>query len=253
MGWTTMAWTAMGWTAMERVVAGILPDSCLCCDEVLSDGVSFFCGGCAELTLETGDTGCLRCGEPGAFTARACPRCRAAPPPFLRAWAPFEHEGAMARAIHRFKYEDRADLSRPLAALLADRAESRVEGLPGTLVPVPLHDARFRHRQFDQAALLAAELARRWRRPVAVEGLARVRPTSRQVGLDEAGREANVAGAFRARRVEGPVVLIDDVLTTGATAREAARALLDAGASEVRVVTLARARRETAARGAPGA
>ena len=234
----------MGWFRWGSMVAGVLPDACVACDEVLSDGQRSLCEGCLALTLEVAGPSCGRCGEPGAFHAGLCPRCRVSPPPFRSAWAPFEHEGAVARAIHRFKYEDRSDLSRPLAGLVATGQRK----VGGTLVPVPLHEARFRQRRYDQAALLAVALGRLWRQPVALEWLERVRHTTRQVGLDEAGREANVAGAFRAPRVEGAVVLVDDVFTTGATAREATKVLLEAGASEVRVITVARARRENLAR-----
>ena len=236
----------MVWVALDKLVAGVLPDACVACDEVLPDGVAFLCARCADLTLDVPSAHCVRCGEPGRFRSSRCSRCSSEPPPFLHAWAPFEHEGALARAIHRFKYEDRSDLSRPLALELAARARRHLGDLPGTLVPVPLHEARFRQRRYDQAALIAQELGRCWGRRVAFDWLERSRPTSRQVGLNEARREANVAGAFRAPRLEGAVILVDDVLTTGATAREATRALLQAGASEVRVLTLARARRETA-------
>lgn len=234
-------WVGWSWDA---VVAGVLPDACVACDDVLPDGELFLCEACLALTLEVAGPSCSRCGEPGAFHSGTCRRCRGSAPPFVTAWAPFEHEGAMARAIHRFKYEDRSDLCRPLAGLVATRLGRRVAEIDGTLVPVPLAQLRFRERRYDQAALLAVALGRLLRRPVALDCLERIRHTNRQVGLDEARREDNVAGAFRASRVDGPIVLIDDVLTTGATAREATRVLLEAGAAEVRVVTVARARRE---------
>jgi ComF family protein len=116
--------------------------------------------------------------------------------------------------------------------------------MPGVIVPLPLHEARFRQRQFDQAALLAAVFARRLGREVKTNWLSRTRDTKRQVGLSEGEREANVRGAFLASPlVRGQsVVLLDDVLTSGATAREAARALSSAGADRVFVLTIARAR-----------
>ena len=110
------------------------------------------------------------------------------------------------------------------------------------VAPIPLHRSRLRERGFDQAALLARAAARRFGLPCA-DLLVRTRPTKAQVGLDRTRREANVRGAFRAR-VAAPgarVCLVDDVLTTGATAADAARALLAAGAAHVEVRTLARA------------
>lgn len=228
--------------ALDAVVDVLLPPACVACDEVLPGPVAL-CEACAVEVLELPDERCAVCSEPGLFPGGQCPRCRAGVP-FVRAFAPFEHEGSIARAIHRFKYEDRSELGRPLGHLLASASAAAVAKMPGTLVPLPLHPARFQERRYDQAALLAAELSQRLGRPLEVEWLTRVRDTRRQVGLSEAEREANVAGAFAAPpQVRGQdVVLVDDVFTSGASAREAAGALRAAGASRVFVLTLARAR-----------
>jgi ComF family protein len=109
-------------------------------------------------------------------------------------------------------------------------------------MPVPLHRARLWERQFNQAAALAREVARVCGKPVELDAIARVRPTRSQVGLSGAERARNMAGAFRcARPVKGRrILLIDDVMTSGATAGAAARALLDAGAKAVDVLVFAR-------------
>lgn len=229
---------------LDAVADVFFPPACAACDAVLpSPGA--FCETCAALVLDVGAVTCPRCGEPGRFPEDGCERCRAAAPPFERAWAPFEHDGSMARAVHRLKYEDRPDLSRPLGRLLADAAREVLEAMPGTLVPVPLHTSRFRERKFDQAALLAVALGEVTKRTVEESWLSRTRATPRQVGLSDTEREENVAGAFVASdAARGQnVVLVDDVFTTGATAREAARALLQVGAGRIFVLTLARARR----------
>ena len=230
--------------AFDAVVDVLLPPSCAACDVVLPGPIGF-CEACAYEVLELPVVHCRSCAEPGAFEGQLCSRCVAGMP-WERAYAPFEHEGSLARAIHRFKYEDRSDLSRPLGVLLAATAKTQLAAMPGFLVPLPLHEARFRERKFDQAALLTAVLAQRLDREVKADWLLRLRDTRRQVGLSEAEREANVRGAFSASAaVQGhDVVLIDDVLTSGATAREAARALSAAGATRVFVLTLARARSE---------
>ena len=228
--------------ALDAVIDVLLPPQCMVCDEVLPAAVGF-CETCGWEILELPTVHCRRCAEPGLFPKHTCERCVGGAP-WEKAWAPFEHEGSIARAIHRFKYEDRSDLSRPLGLLLAATAKHALASMPGVIVPLPLHEARFRQRQFDQAALLATVFAQRLGREVKTNWLSRTRDTKRQVGLSEGEREANVRGAFAASpSVRGQsVVLLDDVLTSGATAREAARALSAAGAERVFVLTVARAR-----------
>jgi len=230
----------------DALLEVFFPPACVACGEVLP-AKGFFCEACEALLDETPDVCCARCSEPGRFDGGLCPRCAARPPPFAKAFAPYEHDGAVARAIHRFKYEDQPELARPLAGLLAVKAGGFLERAGGAVCPIPLHAQRFRDRKYDQATLLAAELAKATGRPLRDGWLERVKATRRQVGLPEDVREANVRGAFAASAgAKGQaVVLIDDVYTTGATASEATRALLAAGASEVYVLTLARARRES--------
>lgn len=153
----------------------------------------------------------------------------------------FVYGGPMAEALRRFKYAGRYELARPLGALLQECAWAYA-GLVERVVPLPLHPERLRARGYNQAALLAAPLARELRVPCDVGVLQRVRPTAVQAGLTGAAREANVAGAFRARRRLRPgvrVLLVDDVRTSGATLRQGAAALRKAGAKEVFTLALA--------------
>jgi ComF family protein len=148
----------------------------------------------------------------------------------------------LERAIHRFKYEGRRPLERPLAALLEERLA--LEGLPAAaVVAVPLHPRRLRERGYNQSELLAGRLRRRTglRRPPGE--LLRVRDTLPQVGQDRLRRLQNVRGAFRweGKLLRGmPVIAVDDVTTTGATLDACAVALREAGASSVIGLTLAR-------------
>jgi ComF family protein len=218
----------------------LFPARCAACD---APGESPFCAVCAE-TLVPAPPGCPVCGVPQdesllpALKPRRCPHCRARPPRFVSAAAPYLHGGALAEAIHRLKYESREDLGAALAVLFeaCPLPESDV------LVPIPLHPRRLRQRGYDQAKILAAGASRRFGLPLAGL-LVRVRETGQQVGRDRTSRERSVLGAFRARGpVQGTrICLVDDVLTTGATASAAAAALLDAGAARVEVRTLARA------------
>ena len=228
----------------RRLAAGALdllfPARCAACD---SAGESPFCGVCAE-TLVPLPAGCPVCGVPQdesllpALKPRRCPHCRARPPGFAFATAPYLHGGALAEAIHRLKYENREDVAAALGVLFEACAAPKSD----VLVPIPLHPRRLRQRGYDQAKLLADALGKRFRIPVSLL-LRRVRDTGQQVGRDRACRERGVRGAFAAAGdVTGArICLVDDVLTTGATASAAGFALLRAGAARVEVRTLARA------------
>jgi len=150
--------------------------------------------------------------------------------------------GTEARAIvHRLKYGHS-----PALGILAARVIARVTPHPGLLVPIPVSRRRFRRRGYNQAAVMARELGRAWKRPVAENLLRRSRDATSQTTLTPEARLANVAGAFALAAEPGagrcgPVILVDDVLTTGATLDAAARVLADAGWDEVRAVTFARA------------
>jgi ComF family protein len=148
-------------------------------------------------------------------------------------------------AIHELKYRGRRRVASRLAGMLLEEAGARaLVAESDVLVPVPLHPRRRRERGFNQAALIAREVARRCERPWVEDALVRRQETPPQAGLSAAERRRNVASAFVVRRrgpVAGKVVtLVDDVLTTGATARACALALRAAGASEVRILALAR-------------
>jgi ComF family protein len=218
----------------------VFPARCAACD---APGEAPFCAVCADTLVPLG-AGCPLCGAPAdeaflpSLKPRRCRPCRARAPPFAQASAPWLHGGALAEAIHRLKYEHREDLAEPLGVLFAGCAVPKSD----VVVPIPLHPHRLRERGFDQARLLARAAARRFGLRVAPL-LVRVRHTPPQVGRDRRSRERNIAGAFAADgRVRGlRVCLVDDVLTTGATASAAAVALLSAGAARVEVRTLARA------------
>ncbi len=192
-----------------------------------------------------------------AVLAPACVCCHRAldfptrGPVCVRCWSDVRlsdgrYDGALRELIHAFKYDGRRSLAQPLGALLRDRSGDALEGA-ACVVPVPLFAWRRFRRGFNQANELAQHLGA----PV-IHALWRVRPTRTQTGLTAAERRRNVHGAFRlspflssATRqrviVDRIVVVVDDVMTTGATSRACADVLREAGAREVRVITLARA------------
>jgi ComF family protein len=209
-----------------------------------------FCAPCwAALPIGVG-LGCPVCGEPfpGLGGALPCDACRRTPPPYAFARAVARYQDGMREGIHALKYGGRAVVATPLGRLLAETGPGVLPAPPREwaegLVPVPLHPARFAERGFNQAELLAAPCGTAWRLPVLGHALVRTRATRPQTDLDAAARRANVRDAFRVARpaeVAGRrLLLVDDVLTTGATAGAAARALRAAGATAVGVLTLAR-------------
>ena len=174
-----------------------------------------------------------------------CPACRAAPPVFERARAALRYDAQARRLILPFKHADRTEMAATLAPHMA-RAGAVLLREADVLVPVPLHRARLFRRRYNQAALLAQALARIAGRPAVPDALLRHRATASLGDKSAAERAAEVAGAFAVRpsRViawpDKRVLLIDDVMTSGATANACAGALLAAGAAAVDVLVAAR-------------
>jgi ComF family protein len=222
--------------ALAALLDLLYPPRCAACGEPAEGGP--FCEPCAE-ALEPVGPGCRRCGAPGPDDQ--CGGCLAAPPAFAAVRAGGLYGGPLAEAVQALKYGGRPAVARPLGAWLAALAAVP----PGAVVvALPLARRRRIARGYDQAALLAGHLARAAGGRRLRGALRRIRETSPQVGRSRAGRARNVAGAFAAvpRAVRGlELWLVDDVVTTGATADAAARALLGAGARSVTVVALARA------------
>ena len=186
--------------------------------------------------------------SPGAERADAgplCGACRRRPPAFTYARAAVRYEDVAREALHAFKFGGHRALAAPLGDLLVGAVDGRLPaGLPDLLVPVPLHPRRERERGFNQSRLLARRVGRAWGCPVREDVLVRAVATPSQTTLDGAARRANVRRAFRLRRPElvagRHVLLVDDILTTGATVSECARCLEEAGPRSVGVLTVAR-------------
>ena len=233
--------------AARRVLDLAYPPHCLACSAATSasDGL---CAPCWRRVAFIERPFCERLGTPfhqDLGPALVSPEAIAHPPVFgrARAVALFD-DGPARQLVHRLKYGDRLEVAGLLGRWMARATAELREGASPVLVPMPLHRRRLAQRQFNQAGLLADVMARETGLCCEVDLLHRVKPTPPQVGMSRAQRESNVQGAFRVpagASVAGRrILLVDDVLTTGATANAAARVLLRGGAASVDLAVFAR-------------
>jgi ComF family protein len=226
----------------------LYPPSCLACQSAVS-APGTLCTGCWSRMRFIERPYCERLGTPFARDlgpGLLSPEAIAHPPVWARARAvAVFDDGPVRQLIYRLKYRDRMEVAGPLGLWMA-RAGADLLAEADLLVPVPLHRLRLASRRFNQAMVLAEAVSRATGVPADGESLERTKPTAPQVGLSRLQRAMNVQGAFRLREerriaIAGRrIVLIDDVLTSGATTNAAARTLLRAGAAQVDLLVFAR-------------
>ena len=256
------------WRAVARVLRSPLdaascafpPSGCALCGSPLPRLSSApICDVCWMEVPVPGCAACTRCGDDLASDAdgpQLCRACRLAPPAFERAVAYAFSPDGVPNAIHALKYDRMHPAARRLGRMLAQAIAQLADEAPTEMlvVPIPLHRARHAERGFNQARLLATHALRAlrashpdWKLTIAPAALMRLRATERQASLTPRQRRMNLRGAFSVSdpsAVKGRhILLIDDILTTGASMRAAALTLKRAGAASAWVATLARARR----------
>jgi ComF family protein len=226
-------WALLG----RRLGLALLPARCLVCDEAGHRGQDL-CQACRE-ALPFNRVACRRCALPLA-AAGVCASCLRLPPPFAATRAAFVYRFPVDRLLPRLKFRGDLAAGRLLTQLMVEAFADAPR--PLALVPVPLHPSRLRQRGYDQALELARPLALAFGLPLRADALRRVRATAAQSELDAASRRHNVRSAFFAGTGQLPdhVALVDDVMTTGATLAECARALHRAGVARVDVWVAAR-------------
>jgi len=232
--------------ALGLAVDVALPRLCSACREPVTD--SGLCAGCWSKLSFIARPYCERLGIPFPFDSGPgllSMEAMADPPAYGRARAAVRYDDVARTLVQAFKYGDRLDLGPVMGRWMANAGRELFEGAHA-LVPVPLHWRRQWARRFNQSALLAEMVGKASGLPVAYTALKRVKATPQQVGLSQSQRAANVQGAFRVPDDGKPevagrrLILVDDVLTSGATSDTCARALLRAGAANVDVLVFAR-------------
>jgi len=229
-----------------RLIDRLWPARCLVCGE-RGQAQRDLCGACAR-SLPWNRNACLRCAmplpaSPTATAAVVCGDCLQHPPPLAQAHAAFVYARPLDRLLPRFKFHGDLAAGRLLAQLALD-AFAACER-PDALLAIPLHRARLRARGYDQALELARPLARALRIPLRHDALFRLRATAPQSRLDAPQRRRNLRDAFSiaqgAKALPAHVVLVDDVMTTGATLHAAAKTLRRAGVERIDAWICARA------------
>lgn len=233
-----------------KVNSGISPNTSgngqLCTACLAPNARDGLCRGCRD-SLPYNRWHCRRCALPLAFRddTQLCGECQRQPPPFSRVVTPWRYQFPVDRMIHRYKYQGQRAFGLPLirdfSLCIAHDLHQSPENRPDLLVPSPMHRARRRKRGFNQADDITEQLSRALAIPWSASMLTRTRKTRPQSGLSRDERLANLRGIVRVTTAPpAKVAIIDDVITTGATARVLAEALTAAGALDVQVWALAR-------------
>jgi len=236
-------------STLEALTDLIYPAHCLMCETHLPNrSTVHLCEICREEISTFDGNVCLKCGHPcgpHVPSEKRCPNCYNRRLHFARAVSVGRYSGTLKDLIWGLKFRRDPVYAVPLSRLMSDTVRRHgLERDADIVVPVPLHRKRRAERGFNQAEALAQELARELGLRLSLENLRRIRPTPSQTRFNRQQREQNVKGAFAAARpgeyAERRLILVDDIMTTGATTSECAKTLYAAGARSVAVVTAAR-------------
>lgn len=230
------------YNASKGLFHRLFPATCLLCLDPGQPPFLDLCRGCED-DLPRNAPACRACAMPLAPERGTCETCLGRRPVFDASFAPYRYEFPLVELIHRLKYGGQVAIARLLGSVLARRLAERGVPAADAVVPVPLHPSREAKRGYNQAAEIARFAAEQLRLPVLDRAAMRIRNTDEQAALPAIVRRVNVSGAFEVRAGSLPpsVAIVDDVLTTGATADALAAALKRAGCRRVEVWAVARA------------
>ncbi len=237
-------------SVLHLLINTIFPTPCAVCEKPLRDDpIPFFCRSCWNMLRPISGPCCPKCGRPFPSPValrfsplHRCGPCRRRPLAFTQAWSLYSYASPMKEAIGLFKYQKKLSLQKTLTRAL-------IQALPDLppvdgIMAVPLHPSRLRHREYNQSSLLAYRLSQHLHLPIYFSCLVRTRSTPPQTTLKKKARLTNLRRAFSVttphRITNKRILLVDDVLTTGATLHECAKTLRRAGSGHVYGLTLAR-------------
>lgn len=241
---------------IQRTIQGVYPPRCLLCGGTgkKKEGEAVdICDPC-QCRLPENLSACIRCALPLPVElsghSMVCGRCQKKPPDFDYSVSLFRYEQPVVWLVKQLKFNERLSHARLFGELLAERVTHRLEpenasshSVPDCILPVPLHNKRFRKRGFNQSIELARSVSKKSGVPLELNLVERVRETESQTGLDADKRRKNLRGAFKLVDTTKYkyVVIIDDVVTTGSTVNELAIVLKKSGVERVDVWSIARA------------
>lgn len=239
------------WRSLIKGLADIIyPRICLACKAKLTTSANngLICNGCWGKIKKNTPPFCHFCGrrlEKSGFTKNICPNCLKRKLHFNRAFSPCVYTGVVKDLIHEFKYKGKDYIGAELSKLMIDFIKNYNVPIDCVdfIIPVPLHKTKLREREFNQAEILSRHISKEFKKDLLTGALIRHRHTRTQTELETNDRLSNVLGSFsleQNKEINGRnILLVDDVLTTGATSSEAALTLKNAGANLIFVLTLA--------------
>lgn len=225
----------------------LYPAECLLCQAHLFDHIQSLCPACQDNIIFNKPPFCRKCSRHISRLQKGhlCQQCWKRPPEFDQAWGAVFYNEPMRHLLHSFKYQKKTVLRYFFSDLLlssVDRYQIPIKKFD-FLIPMPIHSAKYREREFNQTELLAHLVSKKINIPIYINNLIRVKATAPQAFLEEKERWTNIQDAFRIRKPfelkNKSILIIDDLLTTGATACEAAKTCKNAGAASVSILTLA--------------
>jgi len=214
----------------------LFPHQCISCKTSKLPQKATFCDSCYS-KLPFRSHGCHQCGQPIAASQDYCGRCLNAPPYFDICFCPFSYQDEIKRLIQDFKYYEQPQLSSALAAMFTKELHDNAIELPQLLIPVPCHISRLRARGYNQSQLLALALSKQLDIPIDLKVIVKNKKTEPQVNQTVKNRRNNLRNCFKMQKTISAksVAIIDDVVTTGATANEIAKILKKNGVDYIQI------------------